>query len=114
MRKRRGLEGKGRNLDNTDLLELKVLSLQPFVLFDILLGCFLLDINLLVGRGRVLLGIELRGRHHNVPVSRGSHGSVSGRRSPDAHGVWDGWIGGEEKVKRGGHGGDGLMMVVEA
>ena len=72
---------------HADLLELEILSLQPFVLFDIVLGWFLLDATLLVWRGRVLLGVELRGRHHDVPVSRRTHGGVTGRRSPDAHGL---------------------------
>lgn len=64
--------------DNTDLFKLKVLSLQPFVLFDIVLRWFLLDAGLLVWRGRVLLGVELRGSHHNIPVCRRAHGCVPG------------------------------------
>ena len=87
MRKRRDWRRRAAISDNTDLLELEILSLQPFVLFDVVLGWFLLDADLLVGGGRVLLGVELRGRHHDVPVGWWAHGSVTGRRSPDAHGV---------------------------
>ena len=63
---------------NTDLFELEILSLQSFVLFDVVLGWFLLDAGRLVCRGRVLLGVELRGGHHDVSVGGGAHGSGGG------------------------------------
>ena len=73
--------------NETDLFEFEILSLQPFVLFDMFLRGLLLDVCWLVWRRRILLGVELRGSHHNVPVSGRAHGSVTGRRSPNAHGL---------------------------
>lgn len=63
---------------NTDLFEFEILSLQPFILFDVVLRWFLLDAGWLVWGGRVLLGVELRGSHHDVSVCRGTHGCVTG------------------------------------
>jgi len=98
----------------TDLLELKILPLQPFVLFDILLGWFLLDVGWLVRRGRILLGVELRGDHHDVPVSRRAHGCVSRGRSPNAHCAGRTFGSeGEAGAERDSHGGDGLMVDVQ-
>ena len=67
-------------MDNseTDLFEFEVLSLQPFVLFDMFLRGLLLDVCRLVWRGGILLGVELRGGHHDVSVSGRAHGSVTG------------------------------------
>ena len=70
-------EGRGFDHHNTDLFELKVLSLQPFVLFDTILRR-LLNAGLLVWRGRVLLGVELWGGHHDVSVCGRAHGCVTG------------------------------------
>ena len=75
-----GLEAQATILghNNTDLFELKVFPLQPLVLVDTILGRFLWNAGRLVWRGRVLLGVELRGGHHDVPVNRRTHGCVSG------------------------------------
>ena len=97
VRKRAG-RGKATIPGKTDLFELEELSFQSFILLYIILGWLLLDIYRLVRRGRELLGVELRGGHHDVSVGRWAHGRVTGRGCPNAHGRWRAWD------RRGGRG----------
>jgi len=114
VRKRADRRGKSPSWDNTDLFKLEILSLQPFVLFDIILRRLLLSIGWLVWRGRELLGVELRGGHHDVSVGRWSHWSVTGRRGPDAHGERGLLDRRGRKGREGQPRGDELMVGEEA